>query len=389
MIYFDNNATTRTFDCVAEAMGPFFTALYANPASAIAQFSGVPQIINREKSRLCVTLGIEDAEQLVITSGATESNNLALCGAARANPDRRHLIISAIEHPSIIEVAEALRKDGFRVSVLPSLCDGTIGLAELAELLSADTLLVSLMLANNETGVIQPLRDLSEVVKSYDPQILVHTDATQAVGKIPVRMDKEFLAVDLMSFSAHKFHGPKGTGGLFVRDSETVLPILHGGGQQNGIRSGTENPAGVVGMSAALATLSADESFPAHVQELRHRLETEILAAHLGAFVLGASAPRLPTTSNLCLPDINAEELVDHLATKGVAISAGSACSYGARRPSHVASALGLTYEQAKSCVRLSLSIHSTEQEVATFLPIFREALSHLLKKPREVEARA
>jgi cysteine desulfurase len=382
MIYFDNNATTRTFDCVAEAMRPFLTELYANPASAIAQFNGISRMIEREKSLLCAALGIESTERLIITSGATESNNLAICGAARANPRRRQIVISAIEHPSVLEVSEVLRKDGYRVFVLPAKADGTIELDALSQCLSPDTLLVSAMLVNNETGVFQPLNALAAIVKRYDEAILVHTDATQAVGKIPLDLTTELSAVDLMSFSAHKFHGPKGTGGLFVRDLDTILPILHGGAQQKGMRSGTENPAGLVGMSTALIKLLDIQKSSTPVSILRDQLEAGILTAHPGAFVLGASAQRLPTTLNICLPDLDAEELVDHLAAKGIAISAGSACSNGAQKPSHVASALGLSYEQAKSCIRLSLSVESTPAEVSSFLGIFPEVTSRLAQKP-------
>jgi cysteine desulfurase len=371
MIYFDNNSTTRVFENVADAMRPFLTERFVNPASAIAQFGGISQIIQAEKSRLCKALGADDTSQLVITSGATESNNLALLGAARANRERRHLIVSAIEHPSVMEVCELLRTDGYHISTLPVYPEGTADERALDDILSADTLLVSVMLANNETGVIQPVSSVARIVKRRDPAVLIHTDATQAVGKIPIDLSGDLAEVDLLSLSAHKFHGPKGTGALFVRDTGILAPILYGGGQQNGLRAGTENPAGLAGMVTALTTLLADCQALAHVARLRDRLETGILAACQGAFVLGASANRLPTTLNVCLPDVDAEEFVDRMAARDIAISAGSACSYGARKPSYVALAHGLPYEQAKSCIRMSLSVESTEQEVDLFLHEF------------------
>jgi cysteine desulfurase len=373
MIYFDNNSTTRVFENVADAMRPFLTERFANPASAIAQFGGMPQIIQAEKRRLCKALGADDTRQFVITSGATESNNLALLGAARANRERRHLIVSSIEHPSIMEVCELLRTDGYRINMLPVNPEGTVNETALHGMLSADTLLVSVMLANNETGVIQPVGSVARAVKRREPAILVHTDATQAIGKMPIDLSGDLAEVDLLSLSAHKFHGPKGTGALFVRDTDILAPILYGGGQQNGLRPGTENPAGLVGMVTALTTLLSECQTLAHVARLRGQLETGILAARPGTFVLGASSNRLPTTLNVCLPDIDGEEFVDRMAARDIAISAGSACSYGARKPSYVALAHGLPYEQAKCCIRLSLSIESTEQEVDLFLHEFAD----------------
>jgi cysteine desulfurase len=376
MIYFDNNSTTRVFESTVDAMRPFLTECFANPASAIAHFCGIPQVIQVEKARLYKALGADSGNQFVITSGATESNNLALLGAARANPKKRNIVISSIEHPSVMEVCEILRADGYRISTLPvDPLFGRVDEGALVDTLSADTLLVSVMLANNETGVIQPLSALASAIKRYDPSILLHTDATQAIGKIPIDLSGDLAEVDLLSLSGHKFHGPKGTGALFVRDTDILAPILHGGGQQNGLRAGTESPAGIVGMVTALMTVLAASNALAGVEKLRNRLETGMLAICPGAFILGASAERLPTTVNICLPKIDAEEFVDLMAAKNIAISAGSACSYGARKPSYVALAHGLSYEQAKCCIRLSLSIESTKQEIDLFLQTFAEVV--------------
>lgn len=227
------------------------------------------------------------------------------------------------------------------------------------------------MMANNETGTLQPLKALAGAVKRHDSSILIHTDATQAVGKIHIDLSGDLADVDFLSLSAHKFHGPKGVGALFIRDAGILAPIQFGGGQQLGMRSGTENPAGVVGMITALTTLLSASSEMAALMHLRTRLETGIVGIYSSAFVLGASVSRLPTTVNVCLPEIDAEEFVDRMALKNIAISSGSACSYGANRPSHVALAHGLSYEHAKSCVRISLSIESTEQEVELFLQEF------------------
>lgn len=343
MIYFDNNSTTRVLESVADAMRPFLTERFANPASAIAQFDGIAQTIQAEKKRLCKALGADDPRQFVITSGATESNNLALLVAARANQDRRHLIVSSIEHPSVMEVCELLRKEGYGISMLPVNPEGTVDEPALEGMLSVDTLLVSVMLANNETGVIQPVGSVAKAVKRRDPAVLIHTDATQAVGKMPIDLSGYLAEVDLLSLSAHKFHGPKGTGALFVRDNNILAPILYGGGQQNGLRPGTENPTGLVGMVTALMMLLEDPKAFECVAGLRSRVETGILASNPGTFVLGASSNRLPNTVNVCLPEIDAEEFVDRMAARDIAISAGSACSHGARKPSYVALAHGLS----------------------------------------------
>jgi cysteine desulfurase len=376
MIYFDNNSTTRVFESTVEAMVPYLTQQFANPASAVAHVSGVTRALQTQKSELARALGADSGNQFIVTSGATESNNLALLGAARANRARRHIVVSAVEHPSVLETCEQLRKEGYSITHVPVDRQGIVDTEALMNALSPDTLLVSVMLANNETGVIQPVGGIADAVKKHDPLILVHTDATQAVGKIPVDLSGVLGDVDLLSLSAHKFHGPKGTGALFVRDSDLVAPLLHGGGQQQGLRAGTENPAGVVGMVAALKDLLARSLGFADVARLRSRLESRMITAYPGAFVLGAKAERLPNTVNICLVGVDAEDLVDRMAAANVAISAGSACAYGARKPSYVALAHGLTYEEAKSCVRVSLSVESTQQEVDTFLQAFSEIMT-------------
>jgi cysteine desulfurase len=373
MIYFDNNSTTRVFESTVEAMVPYLTQQFANPASAVAHVSGVTRVLQTQKSKLATALGTDSGDQFIVTSGATESNNLALAGAARANRARRHIVVSAVEHPSILETSEQLRTEGYSVTQVSVEREGVVDVEALINALSPETLMVSVMLANNETGVIQPLGRIAEEVKKYDPLILVHSDATQAVGKIPVDLSGVLGDVDLLSLSAHKFHGPKGTGALFVRDSDLVAPLLHGGGQQKGLRAGTENPAAVVGMVTALTDLLARSRVFADVARLRGELESRLPVIHPGAFVLGAQTERLPNTINVCLPGVDAEDLVDRMAAADIAISAGSACAYGARRPSYVALAHGLSYELAKSCVRISLSVESTDQEVEGFLQVLAE----------------
>lgn len=370
MIYFDNNATTRVFDSVVEAMRPFLTEDYANPASAYGHFLGLPRVIAEAKTRMAAQLGAYDGNQLVITSGATESNNLAIFGAVRRASARRHIVVSAIEHPSVIETVEQLGRDGFRITKVPVSRSGVVDLSLLSSVLSHDTLMVSVMLANNETGVIQPVGDISRLTKAYNPEILVHTDATQAVGKIPIDLEGQLSEIDLLSLSAHKFHGPKGVGALFVRNDGLISPIFFGGLQQNTRRPGTENVSGVIGMAAALDAVCGQLANPTGVEGLRNQIETELLERFPGAFALGGNVARVPATTNICLPGLDAEDLVDQLAARGVAVSTGSACAHGARKPSYVAAAMGLSYEEARSCIRISLSGESTKADAMTFLEL-------------------
>ncbi len=384
MIYLDNNATTRVFDSVAEAMRPYLTERFANPSSAFGQFLGLDRVIASEKAKIAGLLGADGHEQLFITSGATESNNLAIVGTAKANPERRHLIISAIEHPSVLEVAGSLERSGCRVTIVEVDRDGLVDLDRIVSSLRPDTLLVSLMLANNETGVLQPVQEVAERVKAIDPNVVVHTDATQAVGKVAINLGTTLHAVDLLSFSAHKFHGPKGVGGLFVREARQVAPLFYGGAQQLGLRPGTENPAAVVGMAAALHAVSARQEEYRTTARLRDAAERQLHAACPGAFSLGGYVVRLPTTLCVCLPGFDADHLIDQMAACGFAISTGSACAHGAKKPSHVARAMGLSHEEAQSCLRISLSLETTTQEmerfVAAMLPLLRSADSPVAK---------
>lgn len=385
MIYLDNNSTTRVFESTMDAMVPFLTQQFANPSSALAHVNGIARRLHVEKNRLAKLLGADSGAQFVITSGATESNNLALTGAARANRTKRHLIVSAIEHPSVLETCEQLRAEGCQVTHVPVDERGVLDISALLRALSPETLLVSVMLANNETGVIQPVQALSEAVKRHDPTILIHTDATQAVGKIPIDLSTFHSDVDLLSLSAHKFHGPKGTGALFVRDSEMLAPLVHGGGQQGGLRAGTENPAAIIGMVTALADLWDRSSRFSDVARLRAEIESRLVSMYAGAFVLGSGAERLPNTANICLPGLDAEDLVDRMAASDVAISAGSACSYGARKPSYVALAHGLSYDEAKCCIRISLSLETTLEEIEGFLLVFGEIKAESVARKLEI----
>ncbi len=366
MIYLDNNATTRVSEEAITAMRSFLVSDYANPASAIGHFLGLDRALTIEKKKIAAELKIDSPNQLIATSGATEANNLALFGAARREPARRHVIVSSIEHPSVLEVADHLERAGYRITRLPVTRDGLVALSSLQSVLSADTLLVSLMLANNETGVIQPVGSLANAVKQVDPAILVHTDATQAVGKIAIDLEDELNSVDLLSFSAHKFHGVKGVGALFVRNANSLHPITFGGGQQLGLRPGTENPGSLAAMAAALSFVRTQDF--TKVARLRDYAERELIERVAGSRILGGEAARLPNTFKVYLPGCNGDDVVDALAAAGVAVSTGSACAYGAKKPSHVALAMGLSFLEAQQCIRVSLAFDTSKDEICKFL---------------------
>lgn len=368
MIYLDNNATTRVFEEVVDAMRPYLVDRFANPASAMGEFEGAGRAIAASKASMARHLGAAEGDSLVVTSGATEANNLAILGAARACPARRHLIVSSIEHPSVLETVRHLEALGYRVTLLPVSRQGTVAPDQVSRVLSPDTLLVSVMLANNETGVVQPVGEIADVVRNYDPHVLVHTDATQAIGKWPIDLGGRFAAVDLLSFSAHKFHGPKGVGALFVREGVAIAPLFFGGGQQAGLRPGTENPAAVVGMAKAMEQMVVRKQSLGGMQALRDQIESQVPVLVSGSLALGAESPRLPNTLNLFLPGVQATELVDKLASSGLAISNGSACSHGAQQPSHVLLAMGLTHAEAQCCIRISLSVETSRTEIESFL---------------------
>jgi cysteine desulfurase len=384
MIYLDNNATTRVLDSVVKAMLPYFTENFANPASAYGQFSGSAQHVAGARAELASLLDADSGDQMVVTSGATEANNLALLGSARAAPDRRHIVISAIEHPSVMETARFLASIGYDLTILPVSRSGVVLIEDLRSQLREDTLFVSIMLANNETGAVQPIAEASALVKEFDPEILFHTDATQAVGKIPVFLNTDLTSVDLLSLSAHKFHGPKGVGSLFVRNSDSISRIIHGGGQQDGLRSGTENPALLIGMVTALR--NADENFAryAEIEELRDRIQTEFAALWPRSYTLSFNSPRLPNTLNQCMLGVDGDELVDRLAARGIAIATGSACSHGATKPSYVVEAMGVRHNEAKCCIRISLSLESSDRDIDVLIDT---VAAILLELPQELSS--
>ncbi len=375
LMYFDHNATTPLRREVWEAMHPFLTGAFGNPSSLHAEGRQAREAVEEARAATARILGASP-EEIVFTSGGTEADNLAILGAAFARRHiGRHIITSQIEHPAVQGSCRFLETQGFRVTHLPVSPDGLFSPADLAKALTDETILVTLMHANNEVGTLQPIQECAALAHSRGA--LMHTDAVQSVGKIRTQVDE--LGVDLLSFSGHKVHGPKGVGALYVRRGVALAPILTGGPQEGGLRGGTEHVAGIVGLGRAAQLAMEDMSAEmTRVVTLRDRLEQGLIAAIPNVSVNGAGAPRLPTTTNLSFRGVDGQSLVVALDLKGVATSTGSACSSGSLEPSHVLIAMGLSAEWLRGAVRYSLGRGNTIEEVDTLLGILPAIVARL-----------
>jgi cysteine desulfurase len=374
-VYFDNNATTPLAPEVLEAMRPYLLEDYGN-ASSIHWF-GQRAKAGVEKAREQVARLLNaKASEIVFTSGGTESDNAAILGiveAARA--ERKHVVTTAIEHPAVLSTAKALEKRGVSVTCVRVGASGVVDPADVFTALRPETVLISVMHANNELGTIQPLEEIGRIARERD--IYFHTDAVQSIGKIPVDVEK--LGVDLLALSAHKLNGPKGVGALYIRKGTILRTLLHGGHHERDRRPGTENVAGIVGLGAAaeIARLHLAEEHN-RVAALRDRLEAGILASVPRAAVNGDRMHRVPTTTNLTFDYIEGEGFVIAMDLRGIACSTGSACSSGSLEPSHVLSAIGLRPEQARASIRFSLGRFNTEEDVDAALRILPGVVEQL-----------
>lgn len=357
-IYLDNAATTRPDPAVLAAMARADSDCYANASTVHRMGVAAGRLIERARASVAAALGAELPE-VVFTSGGTEANNLALKGAAAALADRGdHLIISAVEHPSVSRVAQALACRGLRLSIAPVDREGVVDPAAVRSLLTGRTILVSVMHANNETGAIQPLHEIAMLCRAQGA--LFHTDACQSFTRRP--LDTRGLPADLVTVDAHKLHGPKGVGALYVRRGLRLTPLLDGGGQENGLRSGTYNTAGITGFGEAVALAMRTDA--AAITTLRDRFEARLAAAIPDVRINGPVGNRLGTISSVTLPRPDAKTLLHSLSRQGIYLSAGSACAAGRTEPSQVLLAMGLAPEAALRTVRVSLSRFTTEQEV-------------------------
>lgn len=380
-IYFDNNATTSVSPRVFEAMVPYLTEFYGNPSSAYGFGRRVRTAIEQAREQVAALLGCE-AREVVFTSCGTESDNAALASALHVTGGR-HVVVSAVEHSAVKNHAEALERQGYGVTWIPVSPDGLIDPAAVEAALRPDTALVSIMWANNETGVLSPVEEIA--ARCAARGVAFHTDAVQVPGKLPIRVKE--AKIDYLSLSGHKLHAPKGVGALYVRRRAKFLPYLIGGHQETGRRGGTENVASIVGLgeAAAQALEHLDEE-QTRVRALRDTFENGVLAAIPGTTVNGHREKRLPNTSNLAFPGVAAEQVLALLDRHQVCASAGSACTAGTMEPSHVLSAMGVPRERALGSVRFSFSRTNTEAEVQQVLGLLPGLIRQLQDAPLSSE---
>lgn len=360
-VYFDNNATTRVLPEVVAAMLPYYTDFYGNPSSIHRFGSDVGRKIAEARAQVAALLGAADPVEVLFTSCGTEGDNAAIRGMLEARPDKRHIVTTKVEHPAVLGLCQHLEKKGYRVTWLNVDQDGALDLAELSAALSGDTALVSIMWANNETGVIFPIEKIAGLVRSQG--IPLHVDAVQAAGRIPINVSA--MPIDLLTISGHKFHAPKGVGALYVRRGITFPPFIIGGHQERNRRAGTENVAGIVGIGQAaeiaLTRIAADSE---HERQLRDRLEALLLATCPESRVNGRNQERLPNTLNISFRYLEGESMLVLLDQQGICASTGSACTAGSAEPSHVLRAMDLPADWLQGAVRFSLSRFNSEAEV-------------------------
>ncbi|HZM06482.1 MAG TPA: cysteine desulfurase NifS [Candidatus Saccharimonadales bacterium] len=372
--YFDNNATTRVAPEVVEVMVPFLRDGWGNPSSAYRFGRQVGKQLEEARAKVAALINA-DPKEVIFTSCGTESNNSALQSALTTQPAKRHILTTKVEHSAIINHCQFLQKHGCQVTYLPVDADGSLDLHLLDQSIRPDTAIVSVMWANNETGVVFPIEEIAAICRSKN--VLFHTDATQVPGKM--KIDAHGLGADFLSLSAHKLHAPKGVGMLYVRRRLKYQPYVIGGHQENGKRGGTENVAGIMGFGRAAELAAAHlEDEDTRVRALRDRLENTILSTVPNTIRTGAKKPRLPNTSNIAFEGVEAEAILMQLDELGICASSGSACTTGSLEPSHVLTAMGLKPMRARGCVRFSLGIYNTDEEVDYLLKHLPRVIARL-----------
>ncbi|HUT53164.1 MAG TPA: cysteine desulfurase family protein [bacterium] len=372
-IYFDHNATTRPDSTVRDAVVDALENLWGNPSSLHWFGQRVNALIEDAREAVARLINADPAE-IIFTSGGTEANNLAIMGAAFRDPGKRgRVITSTIEHPSVRSTVRNLATHGINIVEVPVSGGGRVDPEAVAAAITDDTVLITIMAANNETGMIQPIEEIGRTAKEHG--VLFHTDAVQAAGKI--KIDAQKWPVDMITIAAHKFYGPKGVGALWLRRGLKIKPRQLGGGQEAGLRAGTENIPGIAGLGAAARLASANlEKWSKHISGLRDLLEKQILARMPDAIVNGDPAHRVPNTTSISFMGAEGEAVAINLDLKGIAVSTGSACSTGANEPSHVLLAQGMTPRQAECAIRFSLGKDNTEAEVRRAIEAVTEAVA-------------
>lgn len=375
-IYLDHAATTPVDPRVVKAMIPYLTGNFGNPSSIYQEGRAAKKAVEESREKVAEILGAADAREIIFTGSGSEANNLAIAGVAWAYRKRgNHIITSAIEHHAVLETCKALEKHGFTVTYLPVDEYGLVAPEAVREAITDRTILVSLMYANNEVGTIQPIVEISKTLQ--EKRVLFHTDAVQTVGSIPLHLKE--LGVDLLSLSAHKFYGPKGTGALYVKKGTRLHRLIHGGAQERRLRAGTENVAGIVGMAKALelAVAGLEETVPRLV-ELRDYFISQLVSRIDHVKLNGHPTRRLPGNINVSFEFVEGESILLNLDRKGVAASSGSACTSGSLDPSHVLLAMGLSHETAHGSLRLTLGKENTKEQLDYVLGILEETITRL-----------
>jgi cysteine desulfurase len=374
VIYIDNNATTRVAPEVFEAMVPFLTEHYGNPSSAYSFGKRVEGHLKEAREKVAALVGATPKE-IIFTSCGTESDNAAIWSALQTT-GKKHIVTTQVEHSAIMNQTEWLEKNGYGVTRLPVAPDGTLSLADVEDAIREDTAIVSIMWANNETGILFPVEEIASLCKRKG--VLFHTDAVQTPGKIDLRSVAK-SDIDFLSMSGHKLHAPKGVGVLYVKRRTKVVPYVIGGGQERGKRGGTENVASIVGLGRAselaVANLGDEQN---RVRALRDRFENTLLEKLPHLYINGRRDQRLPNTSNIAFDFVEAEAILMSLDDKGICASSGSACTTGSLDPSHVLSAMGLTPARARSCVRFSFSHYNTDADIDAALQILPPMIERL-----------
>jgi len=373
-IYLDNNATTRIAPEILEEMLPYLTEFYGNPSSMHTFGGQLHRRIEEARTKVAALLGA-DPEEIIFTSCGTESDNTAIMSAVESRPRKKHIITTRVEHPAVLNFCQHLGRKGYRITYLPVNRKGQLDRDALFKAVDDDTVLVSIMYANNETGVVFPVAEIADFMKERD--VLFHTDAVQAVGKVPINVKE--VKVDMLTLSGHKLHAPKGVGALYVRKGSRFSPYIIGGHQEHGRRAGTENVASVaaLGKACEIAGRSIREE-RAHLARLRDKLEKGLIECCPDASVNGDTENRLPNTTNISFEYVEGEAILLRLNEYGVCASSGSACSSGSLEPSHVLRSMGIPFTAVHGSVRFSLSRYTTEAEIDRVIEVLPPVIKEL-----------
>lgn len=379
VVYFDNNATTKVADEAVKAMVPFLSDFYGNPSS-MHEFGGqVAHSLQKAREQVATLLGAADPQEIIFTSCGTESSNMAIRGFLEANPQKKHIITTKVEHHCVLNIAKWYENKGYTVTYLDVNEDGELDLQQLEQSINNNTAIVACMYANNETGVIFPVEKMAEITKAKNPDTLFFVDAVQAAGKIPI--DVKNTKIDALSISGHKIHAPKGVGAIYIKRGTVLNPFMMGGHQERGKRAGTENVGSIIalGVAAELALkhLSEEETY---IKKLRDKLEQGLKDKIFNARINGSIKNRVPNTTNISFEYIEGELILLHLSDLGICASSGSACTSGSLEPSHVLRAMGIPFTAMHGSIRFSLSRYNTEDEVDYAIKVIPEVIDKLTK---------